>query len=236
VDEIFRFLVKYELPVYVVVGLFGILALRSTWKDWREWHNAVFGLEKEISFQRLRLSGAVLILLVMIGLSQFCLVTFVVPFLPAVTFLPTPTTDLLETPQPAAGTQVAQIGTPGAAGTAAPPPGTIGCIPGQLLITEPLPGQDVSGNTTLRGVINLPNFGYYKYEFAPQGSEEWKTIAAGDKINPDKEPNDWVLGGWNTSTLTPGDYQLRLVVIDNLGNAVSPCIVPVRVVGSSPAF
>jgi hypothetical protein len=232
VDEIFRFFVKYEIPVYVLLALGAVFALRSTWKAWREWRSAVFGLEKEISFQRLRVSGAVVILLLMIGLSQFCLVTFVVPFLPAATFLLTPTADLLETPMPSlqANALAAQTGTP------APPPGTIGCIPGQMIISSPLPGQEVSGNTTLRGIINIQNFGFYKYEFAPQGSEEWKTIAAGDKINPDKEPADWQLGAWNTSTLTPGDYQIRLVVIDNLGTVLPPCIVPVRVVAPAPAL
>ncbi len=229
-DEIFRSLVKYELPVYLLLGLGAVFALRSTWKAWREWHNAVFGLEKEISFQRLRVSGAVLILLLMIGLSQFCLVTFVVPFLPAVTFLPTPTTNLLESPQPSLEASAPALGT----GTPAPPPGTTGCVPGQVIINSPEPGQEISGSTTLRGVINIPNFGFYKYEFAPQGSEQWSTIAAGDKINPDKEPGDWKLGAWNTSTLTPGDYQIRLVVIDNLGAVLTPCIVPVRVVAPTP--
>ncbi|NOH04264.1 MAG: hypothetical protein HND47_20955 [Chloroflexi bacterium] len=38
------------------------------------------------------------------------------------------------------------------------------------------------------------------------------------------------LGRWDTTALTPGDYQLRLVVVDNQGTLLSPCIVPVRVV------
>jgi hypothetical protein len=225
VDELFRFLVKFELPFYALLAIFAVFAIRAAWLAWREWRNSVFGLEKEISFRKLRLSGSLIILLLMIGLSQFCLVTFVVPFLPAATFLLTPTADLLQTPLPAlkAGTLSAGTGTP------APPPGTTGCLPGQMIITSPAPGQEIGGNIMLVGTVNMPNFGFYKYEYASQGSEQWATIAAGDKIKKNED-----LGGWNTAVLTPGDYQIRLVVVDNLGATLPPCIVPVRVIAPTP--
>ena len=224
-DELFRFLVKFELPFYSLLAIFAVFAIRAAWLAWREWRNAVFGLEKEISFRKLRLSGSLIILLLMIGLSQFCLVTFVVPYLPAATFLFTPTADLLKTPQAELknGTLVAVTG------TQAPPPGTIGCLPAKMIIISPTPGQEISGNIMLRGTVDMPNFGFYKYEYATQGSDQWSTIAAGDKIKKDDD-----LGAWNTSVLTPGDYQIRLVVIDNLGAALPPCIVPVRVIAPAP--
>lgn len=232
-DSLFRFLAKYELAIYAVIGLGAIFAMRSTWKAWREFRKSVFGLERELSLQRLRLSGATFILLVMIGLSQFCLVSFVAPFLPATTFISTPTADLLQTPEttldPSAAATIA-------AGTPLPPPGTTGCIPGQLIITFPTPGQEISGKTTISGNVNVPNFGFYKYEFARQGNQDWTTIGAGDKLNPlDQAPDSWDLGAWDPSELVPGDYQLRLVVTDNLNNSpLSPCIVPVRIVASTP--
>lgn len=229
-DSLFRFLVKYEIWVYIVLGLGAIFAVRSAWIAWGQWRTSVYGLEKELSQQRLRVSGAAVILLVMIGLSQFCLVSFVVPFLPGVTFLLTPTADLLQTPEftlePGAATA--------SAGTPAPPPGTTGCVPGQLMITSPQPGEEIGGKTTLTGVINLPNFGYYKYEFALRGSEQWTTIGAGNVINPDKKPDDWDLGAWDPTVLVPGDYEIRLIVTDNLGNVLPPCVVPVRIIGPTP--
>ncbi len=76
----------------------------------------------------------------------------------------------------------------------------------------------------LRATINFPNLGFYKYEFTPQGNEEWLTIAAGDENMLDAELNPW-----DTTNLTPGDYQLRLVAINNLGEALPPCVIPVRV-------
>jgi len=232
-DTFFRFLVRYEPIVYAIIGLGAIFAMRSTWKAWRELHKSVFGLEKELSLQRLRLSGATLILLLMIGLSQFCLVSFVVPFLPATTFLSTPTADLLQTP---AATLDPSAAATTLAGTPLPPPGTIDCVPGQLIITSPAPGQEISGQITITGNVNVPNFGFYKYEFARQGSQEWTTIGAGNKLNSENEaPDSWTLGAWNPSELVPGDYQLRLVVTDNLNNSpLPPCIVPVRIIAPVP--
>jgi hypothetical protein len=233
VDSLFRFLVKYELVIYAIIGLGAILAARSTWKAWSELRRSVFGLEKELSVQRLRISGATVILLLMIGLSQFCLVSFVVPFLPATTFLPTPTANLLQTPESTLDMNAAATA---AAGTPLPPPGTTGCVPGQLIITFPTPGQEISGQINLTGNVNVPNFGFYKYEFARQGSQDWTTIGAGDKLNPHDEPPDsWTLGAWNPTELVPGDYQLRLIVTDNQNNSpLPPCIVPVRIAAPTP--
>jgi hypothetical protein len=221
VDALFRFLVQYEIIVYIVLSIGAIFAARSLWKAWSEWHSAVFGLEKELSFQKVRVSGAFFILLVMIGLSQFCLVTFIVPFLPATTFRSTPTADLLQTP--AATLSVADLTAQN--GTITPPAGTTGCVPGQIMLTTPKPGSDVQGKIILTGTVNVPNFGFYKYEYAPQGSETWATIAAGDKV-----VNAGELGAWDTSQLVPGDYQIRLLVTDNLGKALPACILSVHVI------
>jgi hypothetical protein len=225
VDSLFRFLVKYEVWVYAALALGAIFAIRSAWIAWSEWRRSVYGLEKELSLQRVRISGAAVILLLMIGLSQFCLVSFVVPFLPGATFLLTPTADLLGTP-----VSTLEPGVPTTeAGTPAPPPGTTGCIPGQLIITSPAPGEEIGGKITLIGTVDLPNYGFYKYEFAQQGSEQWTTIAAGNKILHDEE-----LGAWDPTALVPGDYQLRLIVTDNLGNLLPPCVVPVRLIAPTP--
>ena len=37
------------------------------------------------------------------------------------------------------------------------------------------------------------------------------------------------LGQWDTSILTPGDYQLRLVVTNTQGQSLPPCIIPLRI-------
>ena len=211
---------QYESLLYIVLTIGAIFTFRSLWLAWSEWRSALFGLEKELSFQKVRSAGALLIMLIMIGLSQFCLVTFIVPFLPSEGMSPTPTTSLLLTPGAtlSASDMTAQINTPAA------PEGTTGCIPGQIMISSPLPGAEVQGKVILTGTVNIQNFGFYKYEYAPQGSETWATIAAGDQIKNEAE-----LGAWETSQLVPGDYQLRLLVTDNVGQAMPPCILSVRV-------
>src|ERR1700690_3427501 len=89
----------------------------------------------------------------------------------------------------------------------------------------PEPGKDISDSITLKGTVDLPNFGYYKYEYALQGSEQWTTIAADNKVKQDTD-----LGIWDPTALVPGDYELRLVVTDNLGNILPPCVVPIHLV------
>lgn len=220
-DALFLFLVEYEILIYVVLGLGVLIVGSSLWLAWREWRAAVFGLEKELSFQKVRVSGAFFILFLMIGLSQFCLVTFIVPFLPAITFMITPTVDLLQTPAAtlSAAVLTAQPSQPVA------PTGSVGCIPGQLMISSPLPEAEVQGNIVFLGTVDIQNFGFFKYEYSPIGSESWSTIAAGDQIIRNGE-----LGAWDTSQLVPGDYQVRLLVTDNLGKALPACVIPLRVV------
>ena len=95
----------------------------------------------------------------------------------------------------------------------------------QIMLTSPKPGEEVKGTIVLIGTVNIPNFGFYKYEVAPLGSDTWATISAGREIVLNSKLGDWI-----TTALTPGDYQLRLVVTDNQGQALPACVVPVRVV------
>jgi hypothetical protein len=101
---------------------------------------------------------------------------------------------------------------------------TSGCVPDQLIITSPEPGQEVSGTVTLIGTVDIPDFGFYKYEVSPQGADTWATISAGREVVQNGD-----VGFWDTSTLTPGDYQLRLLVTDSQGQSYPPCVLSVRV-------
>jgi hypothetical protein len=117
-----------------------------------------------------------------------------------------------------AADMTSQIGSP------VTPAGTVGCMPDQIMISSPKPGGDVTGKIILTGTVDVPNFGFYKYEYSPQGSETWATIAAGNQIVHNGE-----LGVWDTSQLVSGDYQIRLVVTDNLGKSMPACIVPLHI-------
>lgn len=220
-DALFRFLVEYELLIYLILGIGAIVVGYTLWLAWREWRRAVFGLEKELSFQKVRLSGAFFTLFLMFSLTQFCLVTFVAPFLPSGVFRMTPTVALLQTPSVTLSPDEL---------TAQPtmvlaPSGSTDCLPDQIMISSPAPGSEVQGKIVLSGTVDVQNFGFFKYEYSLAGSDSWSTIAAGDQPIRNGE-----LGVWDTSQLVPGDYQVRLLVTDNLGQAFPACLIPLRVV------
>ena len=221
-STLFQFLQKYEIPIYILLGLVGIIYIRKMALAWREWRIAMFGLEKEISQRKFATALTLVILILLIAVAEFALVSFVAPNFADINALSTPTIDLFTT------------GTPGLDAQATPAEGTPavenlvgeGCIPGELEWTYPLAGDEVSGLIELKGTVNIANLGFYKYEFGQPGSDTWIAIAAGNTPIVD-EP----LGGiWNTEQLVPGEYSLRLVVYDSQNTALPTCNITVRVV------
>ncbi|HSA99464.1 MAG TPA: hypothetical protein VLE49_02355, partial [Anaerolineales bacterium] len=104
------------------------------------------------------------------------------------------------------------------------PSGMSGCVPDQIMITSPESGTDVSGTVKITGTADVPNFAFYKYEVAPRGTQNWATISASRELVQNAE-----LGEWNTASLTNGEYFLRLVITDNAGVSLEPCVIAVRV-------
>ena len=76
----------------------------------------------------------------------------------------------------------------------------------------------------LKGTVNIPDFGFYKYEYS-QDNLNWNTIQAGTNIVINEK-----LGDWDTSILPSGDYSLRLVVTNHQAEAFPPCRLNVKVV------
>jgi len=223
-ESFYRFLASYEGLIYILLSLGGLFAFRWLWKSWREWRDSVFGLEREFAMRRLSQALIVSLLILFLFFGELFLASFVVPALPASDVPATPTIDILNQ------TEGALSGNPAAlldATTPASDPQTTdasGCVPGEIILTSPEPGQEVSGTVTLVGTVDVDNFGFYKYEFSSQGDETWTTVSAGRE-----SLNNGDLGLWDTSSLTPGDYQLRLEVTDNQGQVYPACVIPVRV-------
>jgi hypothetical protein len=221
--EFYKFLISYEVLIYIVLAIGGLFSFRWLLNSWREWQTAVYSLERQFSSRRLGQSASISTLIVVMFCFVFSMRSFVIPMLPASVFIATPTFDFISTPT---GTLSADMMTQFAnlpARTAAA--NTTGCTPGQIAFDSPEPGEEIKGTVEITGTVNIQNFGFYKYEVATQGSDTWATILAGRTI-----VNNGSLGRWDTTALTPGDYQLRLVVTDNQGVALPPCVVPVRVV------
>jgi len=221
-----RFFATYEGLIYILLILGGLFAFRGLWISWREWRQSIFGLEREFTLRRFSQALAVSIMILFLFFTVMFMASFVAPASPSIDLLSTPTLNILDQgdgilsgdPALVAGTIIATI------------PTTVsgnGCIPNQLILTSPEPGQEIQGSISLQGTVNVANFGFYKFEVSPREAETWGTISAGTNIIINGE-----VGVWDTSILTPGDYDLRLIVTDNQGNSLAPCVIPVRVIAS----
>ena len=220
---VYRTLASYEPLIYIALAIGALFAFRRMWRSWREWRDSVYGLEREFALRRLGQATAAAFLVLALVFVEFFVATFIAPSLPATDILATPTLDLLLTP---AGTLSPEQATQSALSplTQEVPSGMSGCVPDKIMITSPEPGDEISGTVDITGTASIPNFGFYKYEIALLGSQNWATISAG------REPKvNTSLGPWNTTSLTNGDYFLRLVITDNVGMALEPCVIAVRV-------
>lgn len=220
---ILHFFNDYAILIFLLVILGLIFSVRSLAKARQEMRGSLFGLERETAHRHTSQAVAALSLVVFLGVAELVLIIFLAPNMPAFSLLVTPTLNPLTTTTgtiPPELLETIGVRTP----LSTPTPQSTGCIPGQIMITSPKPGAIVKGQVQLVGTADIPNFGFFKFEFSPIGSDVWSTIGADRKITQDSS-----LGNWDTSEVTPGDYNLRLVVIDNQGNSLPPCIVPLRV-------
>ena len=217
--SVYRTLANYEPLIYIVLAIGALFAFRRMWRSWREWRDSVYGLEREFTLRRLVQASGLALLILGLVFAEFFIATFIAPSLPASDSMATATLNLLVTP---AGT--ISPDSPVQLATQEVPTGMSGCIPDQIMITSPTPGDPVRDTVIITGTADVPDFGFYKYEVASMGSQNWATIAA----NRDPVRNEQ-LGEWNTASLTNGDYFLRLVITDNVGESLEPCVIAVRV-------
>ena len=221
--EILDFLAEFEIWFYIILGLISLIFFSRLFKSIGNWREAAFGLEREIAQRRFRSSLSVLVLLLILFMGEFFFVTYSSSLMPDQTSLATPTIDVLASPSPTTiSTVIVEENE-----DLAPTPTTVqeGCIPGQIEWIFPEPASEVEDVVRLIGTVNIENFGFYKYEYTEPGNTMWKTIAGGNEVKIEEQ-----IGLWNTSQIVPGDYMLRLVVLDNVNNEYPACIVPVRVI------
>jgi len=215
--------------MYVILLLAGLIYVRRFILAWEELRRAAFGLERESAQSRLNQSAGMLVMLFVMAIAIFVLVSFIAPAFPASVPLQTPTMDLLAPPTSTLEDEplLEQLETPTLdflALTATIEVVGEGCIPGQIMLSDPIDGTQISGVIVIQGTANVQNFGFYKYEVARPGESVWQTIQAGRDIIEAGE-----LGQWDTRTMAPGDYMLRLVIVDNQGESLEPCVIRVNV-------
>jgi hypothetical protein len=235
-QEALRFFQTYEIWIYVLLGFVGIFYLRKFFLAWQELQGAIFGLERENAQGRLNQAASVLLFILSLIVAEFILTSFILPSTPMAIPLYTPTLNLLASP-----TTTLDAGSQGQVDENAPTPQETlpaaallsssqsgQCIEGQIFISSPQNGAEVSGIVEISGSANIPNFGFYKIEMRRVDEQDWLTILAGNQIQP-----AGLLGTWNTALLSPAVYQLRLVLVDNQGSALPPCEIQISVVSTT---
>jgi hypothetical protein len=100
-------------------------------------------------------------------------------------------------------------------------------VPGFAELTSPQPGQVVSGLVTLSGTADHPAFNRYELSFAydEDPTDTWFSI--GEPV--DTRVIDGRLALWDTSTITDGDYSLRLRVWLQDGRSLEAVVPGIRV-------
>jgi hypothetical protein len=224
-EQALQFFRDYEIWIYVLLGILALWQVRKFAIAWEELRGAFFGLEREAAQARVNSAATMVVILILMAIAEFTLVTFVIPTVPGASPLPTLTLNLLATPTT---TLPAATQKPGQTAAITPTPGEVaaaeGCVAGQVNLTSPQNGDHVSGSVTVSGSADIINFGFYSLQIARPGDSVWLPILVGQQaIKHD------TLGTWETSSLTPGEYLLRLVVSDNVGAEFTPCSIQVTV-------
>lgn len=229
-EKALQFFRAYEIWIYIILGILALWQIRKFALAWEELRGAFFGLEREAAQSRVNAAATMVVILIIMAIAEFTVVTFVVPTLPGANFLATPTLNLLATP-----TITLPAPTRNASGTqeATPTPSELaaaeGCVVEQINLTSPKNGDRLSGSVAIQGSASIPNFGFYTLQIAHPGDTVWLPIQVGQQVIRKD-----LLGTWDTTSIAPGEYLLRLVVTDNIGNTLTPCGIEVTVVEVAP--
>jgi hypothetical protein len=238
-----QFLIKTETILYILAAIIVLFSLRGLIVARQKWRNTVFGLEKEAARQRQNRAFGTILALFLLSSGVYIITHIVAPNMDEAPIEPTPTPLVFVTQVPTPTethllypTVTPTPGLPPAAveGTATLPGPTLpanGCEIQGATITKPVSGDMVSGQITVEGQTNILNFAQYKFEISgPSTNGSW--VVVGTFTVP---VIDGFLGTWDSTSLVPGSYTLRLVVSRVDGTYPTPCEVPITIVGPGGA-
>jgi hypothetical protein len=227
-EEALVLIEEFQSWIYLGLGFFGLVYLRLAIKRYQAYQSTFFGLERDRARERLIQSVLMLVLVAAGFVSTFLAATFGGPAVP-VSARPTvlPTVSLLKTPGAVVGEEQVETST-------TPMEEVImegaGCSNPEANINAPRDGDSIDGIVDILGSANIPGFAFYKVEI--KGLEPdaiWQAIGAGTKPICENCEIEELLARWDTSLVIPGEYMLRLTVMDSVGNAPLPCELRVRV-------
>jgi hypothetical protein len=224
--EFLSFLKEFEGGIYLLLLMLALVMGSRLISAIQAKKKSAFSLEKEIAQKRINSTCAFLVVIGALFIGQVLLVSVASARYPGLYTITTPTVGVLPTPTDFFQAMLQMDETPEGLEQTQTAVAQTGCIPQQIEWLSPISGDEVTGSVPLIGTINVPNMGFYKYEYRQKGREDWIPIAAGNKVIIESE-----LGGnWNTAQLEPGLYELRIVVSDNQNNLFQPCVIEVKVV------
>ena len=103
------------------------------------------------------------------------------------------------------------------------PLGGDGCDNMNAVISSPLPGAVLSGEVEVQGTADIVDFGFYVLQISTLG-DNWLTV-----YTQNTPVIDDILGTWDTSLYVQGEYGFRLIVYNNAGAFIKPCVIPIYV-------
>lgn len=92
----------------------------------------------------------------------------------------------------------------------------------EVQIVSPREGEHVSGSLQIMGTADIPNFQFYKLEYA-MGHVPLDSAFASIGHTVGDPVRDGVLRSWYVGNMPAGAYTLRLTAVDNSGNFPRPC-------------
>ena len=233
---------NYSPWVYGVCALVALWYLRAALAARKERRNAMFALERETALNRTYGTWAVAAVLILVMGTVYLLSTVVsdavqplveridqpstpqvgaagaptiTPTLP-VSELATPTSTATPRPRPTRRPEPTPLPQPSATLVLVRSPS---CPDARAVITAPGMEAVVAGMVPIVGTAAHENFQFYKLEYGAGATPRaWSYFDGGEK-----PVQGGRLGTLNAGALAPGEYSIRIVVVDSSGNFPTPC-------------
>lgn len=229
-DSLLIFLIHYQTWIYVVLALILVIYLKKLIDAVAAWNATIFGLERDYAQKKVNSALVVVIVTVLLLVSEFISVNYLISAPQALSPLTgneinEEGVDLAIVSDEAAAASPAQN-----SGTGVTADGTYlgGCAPGILEWISPLPSEVVTGLYMLRATVNVPEMGFFRWDYAPiNDPTNWNAISAENL--PVIEGD---LGLLATTEIPNGDYILRLEVMSKTNERWAPCDVSIRIMNA----
>lgn len=106
-----------------------------------------------------------------------------------------------------------------------------GCVNKRATILKPKPGDTVQGMVDFLISANIEQFAYYSIQLgSPDTADVWMTLFTSNETVTEGPPvSEGAIFVWDSTTMPPGVYHLRLEVKARDNSSPRPCLVPIQV-------